>query len=334
MGAKISAISYYLPDKTYTNEDFYREFPASKGTSLEKTGIYKRHIIATDETASDMALKAAERLFSEHQIDPQSIDFLILACIEPDYYTPPTSAVLHGRLGLKPSCGIMEYNHGCSAYVYGLGMADGVLTRMGARRVLFLTTSSLTHTFHPGDKSSRFVFGDAATATLLEHSDSEDIGPYEYGTNGSGFKRIIVEDGKARNALTEASTVETTDDFGNITSRATFRMDGTGVFLFTMKTVPAMVDALLKKSGLDIEDIDYFVFHQPNEFLNEMLRKKIGIPEEKFIHCIRETGNTVQCTIPIALHEMYATGKLKHGTKVVLAGFGVGLSWISTVVRF
>ncbi len=334
MGSKISVISYYLPEKTFTNEDFYLEFPESKGTSLEKTGIYKRHIIAPDETASDMAFKAAEKLFSEHQIDPQSIDFLILACIEPDYYTPPTSAVLHGRLGLKPACGIMEYNHGCSAYVYGLGMADGAITRMGAKRVLFLTTSSLTHTFHPGDKSSRFVFGDAATATLLEDSDTEDIGPYEYGTNGNGYNRIIVEDGHARNAITEESLMEIKDDFGNITSRATFRMDGTGVFLFTMKTVPAMIEELLKKAALKIEDVDYFVFHQPNEFLNEMLRKKIGIPEEKFIHCIRETGNTVQCTIPIALCEMYAEGKLTRGTTVVLAGFGVGLSWISTVAKF
>lgn len=334
MGAKIHSISCYFPEKVFTNEDFYAEFPDSRGSSLEKTGIISRHIIGPDETASDMAFKAAEKLFTEHGIDPQSIDFLVLANIEPDYYTPPTSAVLHGRLGLKASCGVMEYNHGCSAYVYGLGMADGAISTMGAEKILLLTTSALTHTFHPGDKSSRFVFGDAATATLIEKSENRCFGPYEYGTNGKGHRKIIVEDGHARNRLTEESLIATADEYGNVTSRATFRMDGTGVFLFTMKTVPGMIEALLKKSDLTIEQIDYFVFHQPNEFLNESLRKKIGIPVEKFIHCIRDTGNTVQSTIPIALYKMNEEGKLEPGTTILLAGYGVGLSWISTIARF
>lgn len=334
MGAKIGAISYYLPEKVYSNVDFFKDFPDSLGSSLEKTGVIERHIIGADETASDMAEKAALKLFSEHQIDPQSIDFLILCNLEPDYYTPATSAVLHGKLGLPEHCGVLDYNHGCSAYIYGIGMAEGAMLTSGAKRVLLLTTSALTHTFHPKDKSSKFIFGDAASATIIDATDTGMIGPYIYGTDGRGFNRIIKEDGGARNPITDESQKEITDEYGNTTSRGSFYMNGNSVFLFTLKKVPQMIAQLLAKAGLQTEDIDQFVFHQPNEFLNETLRKKIGIPEEKFIHHFARTGNTVQATIPICLHKLREDGKLKPGTTALLAGFGVGLSWNCVIARF
>lgn len=333
MSARIQAISYYLPETVYSNADFYRDFPESVGSGMEKIGVSSRRRVGKDESSSDLAYKAALQLFEEHQIDPQSIDLLILANLEPDYYTPPTSCVLHGRLDLKKDCGVFEFNHGCSAYVYGLAMAEGMIASLGIKNVLFLTSSTLSHTFHKRDRSSHFVFGDAASATLIQATGEICLGPYEYGTDGKGFNRIIVEDGNARNPLTDASSVEVDDGYGNITSRETFRMDGVGVFLFTMRTVPPMIENLLRKSGMTIRDIDYFVFHQPNRFLNETLRKKIGIPEDKFVHDMEHTGNTVQATIPIALKHLDDQGKLK-GKKVLLAGFGVGLSWISTIARF
>lgn len=334
MGSKIGAISYYLPDRIYSNADFFKDFPETVGTSIERIGVKNRHIIGTDEKASDMAVAAATKLFSEHSIDPQSIDFLILCNIEPDYYSPPTSAVIHGKLGLKDNCGVLDYGHGCSAYVYGIGLADGVIATMGAQCVLLLTTSALTHTLHPKDKGSQFIFGDAASATLIESSDQKQIGPYVYGTDGKSYHKILIEDGHARNPINEGSLVETTDEFGNITSRAKLRMNGTSVFLFTMKRVPKMIEELLQKSGLTINDIDQFIFHQPNEFLNESLRKKIGIPAEKFIHNMADTGNTVFATIPIAIHKLRSEQKVKPGTLAVLAGFGSGLAWSSVLVRF
>lgn len=334
MGSKIGAISYYLPEKVYSNEDFFRDFPESADSSMERIGVKQRHIIGADEKASDMAFKAALHLFEEHSIDPQSIDFLIVCNLEPDFYTPTTSAWLHGQLGLSEKCGILDYAHGCSAYVYGIGMADGAIHTMGATRVLLLTCSALTHTFHKADKNSRFLFGDAASATIIEASEEQKIGPYVYGTDGRGYDRIIKQDGGARNPLTAESYVDVTDEYGNTTNRASFRMNGVAVFLFTMKRVPAMIAELLEKSGLTIDDIDLFVFHQPNEFLNETLRKKIGIPTEKFVHHFANTGNTVQATIPIALHHLRSTGKLQSGSVVLLAGYGVGLSWNATIARF
>ncbi len=334
MGAKITAISYYLPERIITNSDFFEKFPDYENAALEKLGISERRRVGPAETASDMAEAAAKKLFSEHNIDPQSIDFLLLGILEPDYYTPPTSCVLHGKLGLPRNCGTMEFNHGCSAYVYGIATAQGLMSSLGVKRVLFVSTSVLTNTFHPEDRSSHYVFGDAASATLIEYTDDEMIGPYSFGTDGSGYKKIIVEDGFARNPLSAESHQEEKDQYGNITSRKNFRMDGVGVFLFSVRTVPEMISELLKKSNLTIEQVDHFVFHQPNRFLNETIRKKIGIPENKFRHDIEKTGNTVQSTIPIAVKNMLDEKVIKRGDTVVLAGFGVGLSWISTVVRF
>jgi len=334
MPAKIHAISYYLPTAEYTNEDFYSEFPNANRSSLEKIGVSSRRRVGKGETASDMAYAAALRLFEEHNIDPQTIDFLILVNLEPDYYTPPTSCVLHGRLKLKKQCGVFEYNHGCSAYVYGLGLAEGVIHSMGATNVLLLTSSVLTNTFHEKDRNSKYIFGDAASATLVTSSSESGLGPYVYGTNGSGYEKIIVEDGHARNPITETSFEEDIDEYGNISTQGNFKMDGVGVFLFSIHNVPSMISELLEKSGLSKDDPDYYVFHQPNRFLNETLRKKIGVPQEKFVHDFEHTGNTVQATIPIALKHLMDQGKLKPGTTVVLAGFGVGLSWISTVARF
>jgi 3-oxoacyl-[acyl-carrier-protein] synthase-3 len=334
MASTISAISYYLPEKIYSNENFFHDFPEAKQASMEKIGVKKRHIVAPGQTASDLAFEAAEKLFAEHNIDRSQIDFLLVSILEHDYYTPSTACVLHGKLGLKKQCGALDFDLGCSAYVYGLGLADGVMKSMGAKNVLLLTTSVLTHTFHEKDRSSHFVFGDAGAATLLTVSEKENLGPFVFGTDGSGYEKIIVQDGGARNPLTENSSQEIADEFGNVTSRDTFSMDGLGVFYFSMRTVPSMIEELLGKSGMTMNDIDLFIFHQPNVFLNETLRKKLGIPAEKFVHCMEETGNTVASTIPIAIYESRKNGRLKPGMKVLLAGFGVGLSWSATIARF
>ncbi len=335
MPARIQAISYHLPDQVYTNVDFFADFPDAKASSLQKVGVEKRHFITEGQTSSDLAVLAAEKLFAEHQIDRNSIDFLLVCIIDTDFYTPQSSAVIHGRLGLKKSCGALDYSMGCSAFTYGLGLACGILESMKPKNVLLLTTSTLSTTFHPDDRSSWFVFGDGAAATLLANDDlSSGIGPFVYGTDGTGFEKIIVRDGWARNPLNTDSHTIQTDEFGNVSSNACFKMDGVGVMLFTLKTVPAMIQELLEKSKLQLSDIDLFVFHQANVFLNETIRKKMQIPEEKFVHCMAQTGNTGASTIPIALYESKKNGRLKRGMKVLVAGFGTGLSWSATIIHY
>lgn len=337
MSAAISAISYYLPDRIYTNAEYYNEFPEALNgkSSLEKVGVKQRHIARPDETASELALAAGEKLFAEHGINRNSIDFLVLCINEPDYYTPTTACVLQERLKLPKTCGAFDYNLGCSGFVYGLGIASGLLHSMGARNILLITTSVLSHTFHKRDRSSWFVFGDGAAATLITATGEEPgIGPFVYGTDGKGEGKIIVRDGGARNPIGPGSYDDIKDEFGNITSRANFYMDGTGILLFTLKTVPALIQQVLDKAQLQLDDIDLFVFHQANAYMNDTIRKKIGIPEEKFVHCIENTGNTVASTIPIALYESQMNGRLKPGMRVLVAGFGTGLSWAATIVRF
>ncbi|TND09675.1 MAG: 3-oxoacyl-acyl-carrier-protein synthase III [Bacteroidetes bacterium] len=334
MPAVISAISYYLPERLLGNEEYYARFPEARGTALEKVGVRERHIARKDETASDLAFAAAEKLFSEHGIDRASIDFLVLCINEPDYYTPTTACVLQERLKLNRHCGAFDYNLGCSGYVYGLGISKGMIESMGAKNVLFITTSVLSHTFHERDRSSWFIFGDGAAATLVTAgTGGRDIGPFSYGTDGKGHEKIIVRDGHARNPISEHSYDDITDEYGNTTSRANFHMDGTGVLLFTLKTVPAMVNDVIAKAGLEPADIDLFVFHQANVYLNETIRKKMNIPEEKFVHCMDRFGNTVASSIPIALYEAKLQGRLKPGMRVLLAGFGTGLSWASCIMQ-
>ena len=334
MSGQIAAISYYLPQAIYSNADFLRDFPETAGTSLEKVGVKERHIIPPGQTATDLAALAAERLFEEHGIDRNSIDFILLAFYGPDYYLPSSSSVLHGKLGLKKSCGALDFNQGCSAYPYALQVAAGLLATSDIENVLVVTASSLSKTFHPKDKSSRYVFGDGAAATLVRKTQEDRLGPFINGTDGTGFEKIIIRDGGERTPLRPDSHKDSKDEFGNVTSAANFDMDGMGVFLFSVRTVPVLVEDLLRKAALTKDDIDLFVFHQPNQFLNETIRKKAGIPEEKFVHCIDRWGNTVQSTIPIALYESMHNGRLRPGMKVLLAGFGVGLSWSGCIARF
>lgn len=335
MSSFIKAISYYLPEKIYSNEDFFSDFPdARQGIdNLLKIGVRNRHIVATNQTASDLAVEATHKLFNEHSLKPEDIDFLLFCAQEFDYYTPTTACVIQERLKLPKTCGALDYNLGCSGYVYGLSLAKGLIESSGMKNVLLLTSSTLTKTFHPGDKSSRFVFGDGAAATLISSREEKGIGSFIFGTDGSGMNRIIVKDGGARNPITEKSKQDVTDEYGNTTNDSTFYMNGTAVFSFGLKTVPALITDLLAKEQKRAEEVDLFIFHQANLFLVDAIRKKIGLPAEKVFNFMENTGNTVSSTIPIALAEAIKAGKAKRGDKVVVCGFGVGLSWAATLVQ-
>ncbi len=332
--ATIKSISYILPEAIYSNEDFFADFPEAKDTNLEKVGVRKRHIVASGQTASDLAVLAAEKLFSEHAIDNKEIDFVLLVFMGPDYYMPSSSGIVHERLGLRSDCGALDIEIGCSAYSYALSVAAGLIAAAGLKKILLLTSSTLTTTIHPKDRGSRFVFGDGAAATLITDEADGNIGPFIFGNDGKEFERIIVRDGGQRNPLSDKSYIEKTDENGKMVCDANYFMDGVGVFQFSVKRVPGLVNDLLAKAGMQKDDIDLYVFHQPNMILNETIRKKLGIPEEKFVHCLAEMGNTVQSTIPIALYESIQNGRLKRGMTVLLAGFGVGLSWSATIVRY
>lgn len=336
-GASIQAISFYVPPKVETNEMLVQQFGNKiSETVFKKVGVKERHIFEPVQPASTMALQAAENLFAEHSINRKEIDALIYCSVHHDYVTPSTSCVLQYKLGLNESVATYDLTFGCSGYVYSLSLTKSIIQSLGFKKVLLLTSSALTKYIHPKDHASRIIFGDGASATLLvaEENSEKGIGSFVFGTDGSGFEKIIIRHGADFQKVSPQSLEEKTDEFGNVYSDANYFMDGQAVLTFTMKKVPLLIEDTLRKNKLTKNDIDLFVLHQANDFMNEQVRKLAAIEKEKFYSHIENYGNTVQATIPIALKAAIAEGKIKSGSKVFVAGFGVGLSWCATVINF
>ena len=294
--AFIKAISYYLPERVLTNAELVREFPEwSVDKVAQKVGVDSRHLAAGNETAGDMAEKAAKKLFEEYQIAPETIDFLMLCTQSPDYFLPSTACVLQHKLGLPTSAGAFDYNLGCSGCVYGLAVAKGLVAAGIAKNVLLLTAETYNKYLHPSDKSNRSIFGDGAAACMISADGFAEIGNFVLGTDGSGADHLIVKTGAARQKSPTGKSIE--DDEGHIWYDDYLYMNGGAIFNFTLDAVPAMMSQILEKNGLQKEDINYYVFHQANKFMLNTIRKVCLLPKEKFYVNMAETGNTVSSII-------------------------------------
>lgn len=328
--ASIKALSYYLPKKVITNEQLVEEFPEwSVEKIAKKVGINERHIAAEDETAGDMAFKAAEKLIVENEIDKSEIDFVLLCTQSPDYFLPSTSTIIQSRLGLSVKCGAFDFNLGCSGYEYGLAVAKGLIVSGVANNILLLTAETYNKHIHPRDKGNRTIFGDGASASLISLDGFGKIGEFVLGSDGSGYDRLILKTGAMRHYQPLSDLHE--DENGNPLSSDYLFMDGKAIFDFTSDIVPPMVEETLAKHKLTLEDVDLFVFHQANKYMINYLRKLIGIDKDKFYVFMEDVGNTVSSTIPIALREAQKEEFL-HGN-ILLAGFGVGLSYGATILK-
>lgn len=324
--AYIKAISYYLPEKVVTNEELIREFPEwSVEKVAQKVGVDSRHLAAEEETAGDMAEKAARKLFEEYQIDPKSIDFLMLCTQSPDYFLPSTACVLQDRLGISTSAGAFDYNLGCSGCIYGMAMAKGLIAAGIAKNVLLLTAETYNKYLHPTDKSNRSIFGDGAAACLISTEGFAEIGEFSLGTDGSGANNLIVKTGASRQKVATGQFVE--DEEGHVWYDDYLYMNGGKIFNFTLDAVPAMMKEILVKNKLEKDQIDYYVFHQANKFMLNTIRKVCVLPKDKFYVNLLTTGNTVSSTVLIGLKDCIDNGTIKTGHKVMISGFGVGLSW-------
>ena len=331
--AYIKAISYYLPEKVVTNEELVKEFPEwSVEKVAQKVGVDSRHLAAENETAGDMAEKAALKLFKEYQIDPKSIDFLMLCTQSPDYFLPSTACVLQDRLGIPTSAGAFDYNLGCSGCIYGLAMAKGLIAAGVANNVLLLTAETYNKYLHPLDKSNRSIFGDGAAACIISKEGFAEIGEFVLGTDGSGANNLIVKTGAARQKNATGKFVE--DEEGHIWYDDYLYMNGGNIFNFTLEAVPVIMKELFDKNELEKDQIDYYVFHQANKFMLNTIRKVCILPKDKFYVNLATTGNTVSSTVLIGLKECMDKGIIKKGDKVMISGFGVGLSWGGTVLTF
>ena len=333
MKAYIKAINYALPEGVLTNEEVAAMFPEWTVEKIEKKlGIKQRHITAENETASDIAIKAAEQLFEISGINKEEIDYLIFVTQSPDYHLPTTACVIQKRMGLSHNLTAIDVNLGCNGFVVGLSLAKAVILSGQAKNVLLLTGETYSKYMHEKDKSNRTIFGDGASATVISTDGIAEIGEFVVGTDGEGSENLIVKTGGARHMKPANDLVF--DDFGNPRSSDNLYMDGPAILNYSLDFLAKLANDVLAKNNLTMDEIDLHVYHQANIFLANLERKTLRIPPEKYWVSIENTGNTVSSTIPIALCEAMKEGKLTKGMKVLSIAQGLGYTWGGMVLYF
>lgn len=330
MGAQIKHIEYYFPEKVLTNDDLKLEFPDYDFSKFEdKIGIRNRYIASEEETAMDLAIQSSERLFEK--FDRNLVDYILYCTQSPEYFLPTTACILQDKLKLKRNIGAFDINLGCSGFTYGLSLAKSLIQSKQAKHVLLVTAETYSKYLHPGDKSNRAIFGDAAASSIISFSDEELINEFQFGTDGSGYDRLIVKNGASRSKYSEHAHIKNYGS-GNVYSDNYLYMNGPEIFNFTNEIIPKFIDDLLISNSIECEMIDQYILHQANAFMLNTIRKKLKIRSEHFFIDLLDGGNTVSCTIPIALKKFSQTnnGAVQN---LLLVGFGVGLSWSGGLVK-
>ena len=330
MTISILAQDYYLPSKILSNSDLEQEFPGWSAAKIEKKiGIRERRI-AENETALDMAEKACKKLFEHY--DPSQIDFILFCTQSPEYKLPTTACILQERLKLPITIGALDYNLGCSGFIYGLSLCKGLIAGNMAKQVLLITSETYSKYIHPKDRALKALFGDAAAACVIGESSAGAILEFVFGTDGSGATNLMIPNGGSRNEYQQnAFPVEY--QLGSMNDCNHLFMNGPEIFNFTIQRIPVLVQELLKKNNLRLDEIDYFLFHQANSYMLNFLCKILSIPPDKFLIDMLETGNTVSASIPLLWSRLREQGKIKKPAKIMLVGFGVGYSFAGTVIH-
>jgi len=320
--ASIGPIAVYLPPRIETNAQLAKLFPKWNMEAIaSKTGIMQRHIAEPDVCASDLGVEACQKLFAEHSIDPQSIDMLLLCTQTPDYPLPTTACLMQDRLGLRTSCGALDFNLGCSGFVYGLAMADGMIRTGACKRVLLVTAETYSRYIHEEDRSLRTIFGDGAAATLIDAAEQPTLQGFQFGTDGSGANTLLATRGGARN---EDQAIKPRH---RKRWKSDLYMDGPSLMNFTVGQIPGLVEQILEESKIAKPEINRFLFHQATRKMLEHLQTAMSVDEVRLPIRLENCGNTVSSTIPILINDLRESGELPPGSKNMIVGFGVGWSW-------
>ncbi len=326
--ASIGPISVHLPARVETNDQLQAQFPKWDMPLIEeKTGIRQRHIAEPGECASDLGVAAAEKLLRENDIDPLSIDFLMLCTQTPDYPLPTTACLMQQRLGLSTQCGALDFNLGCSGFVYGLAMANGLIASGAAQRILLITAETYSKYIDEGDRSLRTIFGDGAAATLLEASETQSLTSFQFGTDGRGADTLLATAGGARHPEDAIKPRH------RHRWKSSLYMDGPSLINFTVAAVPDLIDNILSSSQLTRDDVDLYIMHQATYKMLEQLRKRLNLDEDRLPIFLEDCGNTVSSTIPIAIERLRRQDRIRPHEPNLLIGFGVGWSWAGCVWR-
>ncbi len=333
MESKIAAISYLLPDNILSNDDLaaLSKNNDTANAIFRKTGIQSRRIMDKDFLPSDFAVLCFQKFLNEHpEVNKNDIDFLIYCGEGTDYRSPCTAGIIQHKAGLKQSVGGFDVGLSCSGYVYGLMIASSLIKSGACKNVLFIAQACPTTVLHPEDLELRALFGDASSCTLISASEKTGIGKFVSGMDGSGEHALRVVSSSINDPLDK-------DWFGQENNfcdlpYGRMEMNGIDIFNFSLRVIPSLVKETLEKNNLTADEIDFFVLHQANVLMLKALRRKLNIPEEKYIINMENTGNTVMASIPICLVDLMKSGKAKAGSKIFIAGFGSGFSWSATVI--
>lgn len=326
---KQEQISVYFPKKTVTNEVF--EVPYGKykkGAVYRKTGIKSRHISGDDELVSDMATASAEPLVKRYGAET---DFLLLCTQTPDYKLPTTACIVQDKLGLPNSVGAMDINLGCSGFIYSLAVAKGMISSGISRGTLLIMSEAYSKHIHEKDYSTKTIFGDASCAVFLTRADAEKIGEFSFGTDGSGYQNLIIPASGEAGKREKNPDQLYADESGERTKKNLY-MNGLEIFGFTLERIPVLVEDILKKNRMTMEEVSLIIPHQANCFMLHELRELLGVDAEKMYVNMEQVGNTVSASVPIALKMALEEGSVKTGDHVLLLGFGVGYSWGGTII--
>ncbi|SHG18579.1 3-oxoacyl-ACP synthase III family protein [Flavobacterium defluvii] len=300
---------------------------------VEATGVEERRIATKDICTSDLCCEAAEKLIKDLNWQKDEIEILVFVSQTADYILPVSAAILQNRLGLSTNCVAFDVPLGCSGYVYGMSIIAGMMKATGLKKGLLLAGDTSSKLLSKTDKSTVPLFGDGGSATAFEFDENAEKIDFDLGTDGSGYKAIIIPDGGSRNRINEDSLKVVTIEEGISRNSCNLVLDGMDVFGFGISQAPKTVKKLVEKFEIDIDKIDHFVFHQANLMMNKMIVKKLKLPVEKVPYSLKEFGNTSSTTIPLTIIAELKESLRNNSKDLIVCGFGVGLSWGTAKIK-
>lgn len=317
----IAAIAEYLPSTVLGNPELVDRFGFEPEFLSQKIGIVERHIAGKEEAVSDMAVAAGEALFSSGVAAPNDIDLVVVCTQNPDYRLPATANLVQHRLGLRTDVAAFDINQGCSGFVYGLGAVQAFMAQHQHKQALLITAEAYSKVMNPNDRATAPLFGDGAAATLIRQNGAGRIGRFVFGSDGSGAADLIVRGGGSRAPTLPAE------------GEGALYMNGRAIYNFMMRRIPECIKDCLAANEVAIKDIDLFVFHQASRYMLDSLGAALELERRKLVIELDKIGNTVSSTIPMTLIRLERKGGLL-GKRVVICGFGVGLSWAAAMLDY
>jgi len=330
----ISGLAAAVPQKiinNYEHDPYFNKDDIQE--VIDKIGVRERRFADDNTCSSDLCFAAAEKLINEMNIDRNEIDLLLFISQTPDYRMPATSVLLQNRLQLSTSTITFDISLGCSAFLYGLSVAYSMLTAGGIRKALVLDGETRSKVYSQKDRKTAFLFGDGGVAALIERGEQYSTSWFSLNSDGSRESLIKIPAGGYRKMSScETVTEKVVDEHGNIRSEEQGYMNGADVFNFVIREVPRDFDRLIGFAGVEKNSIDYFIFHQANSYINGFLARKLRLPEERIPTTIHKYGNTSSVSIPLTIVSELS-GKLNGQKRILLSGFGVGLTWGTAIIH-